>query len=233
MREHSTVAEFYLQGVRLQVPSGLLTPTIHKALNSGSYERLEARQVSRFLQDGDRLVEFGAGLGFLSALSSKLRRLDACVVVEANPELIGVIQATHQANGVESHIVNAVALSPQSPHWPHVQDGTLPFYITPNFWGASLAAAHRANRVLRVPVARADELIRIHRPTVIICDIEGGEIDLLEGAELHSVRMAFFEVHKSVIGLAGIHRLAQTLAHHGLYYDPDYSVGATVMYSRA
>jgi FkbM family methyltransferase len=230
--EHSTHAEFTLSKIRLSIPQELLSPVILNALETGRYEHLEIRQVPRFLKDGDRLMEFGAGLGFVSAFAASQKTLAACITVEANPALIPVIKTTHEINNVKSEIINAVALSESSQLWRSVSDLTIPFYVTKNFWGASLTAVKSAVRTVSVPVVRVEDLIVKHRPSLIICDIEGGEIDLFDNADLESVRMAFFEVHKSIIGLKGIYALTQTMAAQGLYYDPDYSVGATVMYSR-
>jgi ABC-type hemin transport system substrate-binding protein len=76
-------------------------------------------------------------------------------------------------------------------------------------------------------------LILEARPTVIISDIEGGEKDLFYDVELAGVRHVFLEVHKSIIGLNGIAEVASALGRQGLYYDPDFSVGAVVMFSKA
>jgi FkbM family methyltransferase len=232
LRQNGTNVQFTLNKIKLSVPQELLSPVILNALETGRYEHLEVRQVPRFLRDGDRLMEFGAGLGFVSAFAANQKKLAACITVEANPALIPVIETNHEINNVKSEVINAVALSASSGLWDRVAERTIPFYITQNFWGASLTAIKSAIRVVNVPVVRVEELIAKHRPSVIICDIEGGEIDLFTNANLESVRMAFFEVHKSAIGLKGIYALTQAMAAHGFYYDPDYSVGATVMYSR-
>ncbi len=221
------------KGVTLNLPSYLLTPKISSSIREGRYEAREALQLSRFIRAGDRLLEFGAGVGFISTFASKQVSLNACVVVEANPRLIPIIKQVHADNGVAAEVLHAVALSETSPLWPGAGGGLhVPFYVTPDFWASSLAPNPGASAVEQVPVVKTTDLLNRHKPTVIVCDIEGGEVDLLDGSDLSSVRSAMFEVHKSVTGLAGINKLTATMAAQGLYYDPDFSVGVIVTYSR-
>ncbi|CTQ45379.1 FkbM family methyltransferase [Roseibium aggregatum] len=231
--EHALGEEFIIRGVDLAVPNNLLTPAIRKSIENGTYEGMEARQLPRYIKEGERLLEFGAGLGFISAYCASLVNLESCVVVEANPKLIPVIAENHRRNDVKSHVINAVALSDDAELWQKVdQNGEIPFYVTENFWGASLVAQENAIEVTSVPAISVEQLIAEYQPTLIVCDIEGGEIDLLDRADLSSVRHISFEVHKSVIGLKGISKIIDVLRRSGLFYDPDFSMGQVIVFSR-
>ena len=201
-----------VQGIKLNLPVELLTPRIKTAIETQKYEHLEARQLGRFLRDGDTLLEFGGGIGFISALAAKKASLNGCVVVEANPILIPVIEETHRLNKSEATIINAVALSETSPLWSRSTDGlTAPFFVSENFWESSLTHSSEYKSYHNITMILTKDFISNYKPTVIICDIEGGEIDIFENTDLTTVRMAFFEVHKNLIGLTGINHLIRTL----------------------
>ncbi len=225
--------DYVVQGVRLLLPESLLTPALLKAFETGRYEHLEARQLPRFLRDGDRLLELGAGVGFISSLASRTVKLHGPTVVEANPDLVPVIRTTHQLNGVTADVRNAVALSRAGRDSLGIgSSGEAQFYQRTNFWGSSLGPTPGYKSVAGVPTLDFQTLVRETKPTVIIADIEGGEKDLFVDVAIEGVRHVFLEVHKNVIGLKGIADMAAALAQQGLYYDPDFSVGAVVMFSR-
>ena len=49
------------------------------------------------------------------------------------------------------------------------------------------------------------ELLADHRPTVLFCDIEGGELDLLDkGADLSCLRHIVLKLHPEVYGQDGL-----------------------------
>ncbi len=41
------------------------------------------------------------------------------------------------------------------------------------------------------------------RPTMVICDIEGGELDLFMHANLSGVKKVYMEIHQRVLGRGG------------------------------
>jgi FkbM family methyltransferase len=225
--------DFTLQGVKLRVPAEFLTPKIVEVLNAQRYEKLEAQQVARFMRNGDRLLEFGGGLGYISSVAARAASLEYCAVIEANPGLIPVIETNHSLNGVSANVIHGVALADgiDSPYAG--ADGKMQFNLTPNFWGASTSSRVTIVNTIRVPVYRTSALLKEHRPNVIIADIEGAELEVFENVNLNGVDRIFFELHKNLIGLQGIRRLFDSLSRQGLVYDPDFSVGATVLCTRA
>ena len=224
---------YNINGVTIKLPLEILTPSLRKAFDSGKYEHLEARQVPRFMRDKDRLLEVGGGVGFISSLASKSFELDDCTVIEGNPGLIEVILDTHRVNNVNANVLNCIAVSPTTKtQLQPSQDGTVPFYIRKNFWGSSLSNKTNYEKIIKVPIIDFQTLIDQHKPTVIICDIEGGELNLFEEVDLSNVRSILIEVHKAEIGLAGIDRLISALSKVGLTYNPNFSVGAVILFSK-
>lgn len=211
-----------------------LSPRLLQSFERGGYEHAEAKQLPKILKDGDRLLELGGGVGFISSLASKVAKLEACTIIEANPDLISVIRETHSLNGVSANVMNAVAASRRGRIELAVsKEGNAPFYRRENFWGSSLNGSWRYQDVVNVTVIDFQDLLDEARPSVIVCDIEGGERTLFDRADLASVRHILMEVHKSEIGLRGINGIIQTLASEGLYLDPDGVSGAILLFTRS
>jgi hypothetical protein len=70
-------------------------------------------------------------------------------------------------------------------------------------------------------------------PTILLVDIEGGELNIFDRIDLSKVRHVVMEVHKSVIGLEGVNKVLQVFSREGLYLDPDGTNGAVFLFSRS
>ena len=213
-------------GVKLPIVPGVMSDEMQYFLRAREYENAEAKALPKLVEPGERLLELGAGIGFLSTLVAR-QQAEAIVVVEANPDLIEVIRATHRLNGVRSVVRNAVAA-------PVKIAETAPFYLHKNFWASSLTPFKEKHLrgVVEVPIVVLDEMLREHTPTLLVVDIEGGEVDLLAGAELPGVRKVYMELHQAAIGLAGVKLVFDRLSAKGFAYDADHSRGPVVLFRR-
>ncbi len=214
------------RGVKLPIVPGVMSEDMQAFLRAGEYENSEAKQLPGLVEPGERLLELGGGIGFLSTLVAQ-KQAAAIVVYEANPELIDVIKATHRLNGVASVVRNAVAA-------PVKTAETAPFYLHNNFWASSLTPfkAKNLRRVVDVPIVALGEVLREHAPTLLVVDIEGGEVDLLAGGELHGVRKVYMELHPKVIGQVGVKLVFDRLSAQGFAYDTDHSRAGVVLFRR-
>lgn len=219
---------FVINDVTLAVASEILSPKMRSVLESGKYEALEARHIPKIMKKGDRLLELGGGVGYISSLASKAAPLADVLVIEADPRLCGVISENHRLNGVSGAVKNGVAAPPSV---AQTQD-RVSFYLRENFWGSSLSSDGKFVEELRVPCLDFQRLVDDFRPSIVICDIEGGETDLFPAIDLSSVDRIYLELHKSQTGLVEIRKLFNALGAQGFSYDPDYSVGAVVLFSR-
>ena len=61
---------FTLRGLTLTLPEAALKGNLERALSSGRYENHEADALLLHLRPGDRLLDLGAGLGFICALAA-------------------------------------------------------------------------------------------------------------------------------------------------------------------
>ncbi len=215
-----------LAGVLIPTDPAVITPAIREAILSGRFETEEAAQIPAIVRPGDRVLEIGAGIGFISTLLSRQPRVSRVVAVEANPHLIGYMSDLHALNGVRKvRRLNAVLTN--------AGGGTATFYLRRDFWMGSLSAGPNPYvATVEVPTLSLDGLLREEAIDLIVCDIEGAEAGLFEGADLSGVDRLWIETHDHVTGLSGVRRLFETMAGHGFVYDPRHSIGSVVLFQR-
>ena len=219
---------FQLNGVLIEAPTDVITPTIAAALSTGAYEAEEARIVSRALKPRDRVLEIGSGLGFISTLIARDDRVAALIAVEADPRLARRAAMTLSRNGcLNAEVMNGV-LAPKAS-----AGDTALFYQRPDFWMSSMTETDVPyDRAVNVPVLPLNEVLKTRAITCIVCDIEGGEVALLKGADLAGVDRIVVELHDHVTGLSGVSDLFGTMRRKGFAYDPRCSEGAVVLFRR-
>jgi len=207
--------EARVDGIRLPLAPHVISANMEWTLAKGRYEWGEARMGSRMVRPGDTVLELGSGLGFVSSYLRRNTSAGKIVCVEANPGLVPYIEKVHTLNGI-SHtlVVNGVAQI--APHTTH-----MPFYCRTDFWASSLDAGTGAyERAVDVPCLDLAEMLEAHRPDVLIMDIEGGELALLEIDRLPYVRAIVLEVHTNAYGQEGLDRLLGSAARLGFGMDP-------------
>ncbi|MFN4204018.1 MAG: FkbM family methyltransferase [Tabrizicola sp.] len=201
---------FTLRGLTLFLPEAALKGTLAQALSSGRYENHEADALLLHLRPGDRLLDLGAGLGFICALAAGVLGEAAVVGVEAGPETVKLARRNLAANGfpgvkvLKGAVVGAGA-------------GEVEFGQRPAFWASALQGPEGwpdNAEVVRVPARPIGKLLARFAPTVISCDIEGGELDVLT-QPLPGVRLVVVETHPLVYGPKGVERVTEALTAQG------------------
>lgn len=215
-----------LAGVLIPPDPAIITPAIRDAILSGRFEAEEAAQIPAIVRPGDRVLEIGAGIGFISTLLSRQPRVSRVVAVEANPNLINYMADLHALNRVRKvRRVNAVLTNGGG--------ATATFYLRRDFWMGSLSAGPNPYlATVEVPTLPLDALIRDEAIDLIVCDIEGAETVLFDGADLSPVDRLWIETHDHVTGLSGVRHLFATLAAQGFVYDPRHSLGSVILFQR-
>ena len=216
-----------LHGVKVPIDPKLMSPHMLEVIRSGRYEDREAARIPGLIEDGERVVEIGGGIGYLSSLIARENRAATIVVFEANPGLIPLIEATHRLNGVEAIVRHEIIVAAKTAE-------TLLFYLHEHFWASSMVRLSKRSRVDVVPVRQVafDEVLREHAPTFLIVDIEGGEGALFKGIELTGVRKVLIEIHEKVLGSAGVKALFDFFSAQDFFYDTRNSEGRVVLFRR-
>ncbi len=202
-------------GVEIGKHPGLITPRIQRSMELGRYEMAEIKLVEQCLRPGDRVLDIGGGLGFLATRLALNEAVDEVLTVEANPSLIEVIRDTFERNGVADR---ASCL-----HGAFVKGDKkkeIDFYLRHNFWASSLSGDGKAyDEVVQIPRLDLNAVLAEFRPTLLVCDIEGGEIDLIEQHNIGSLDRVAMEVHPGVYGEAGLAALFAAMGKQGFVMD--------------
>ena len=194
-------------GVRLAVDPRVLSPAMVARFYSGVYERDEADLIRSTLAPDDRVLELGGGVGFIGTIAALAVRDPAQVlIVEANPQLIPLMERNFNLNGVKPVVWNGVL----------GRNGAteVSFYVHADFWASSLTpfSSGRETKVMQRDIR---DVLTEFRPTYIILDIEGGEIDLFKDLSLAGVRKICIEIHPAVSGKAAVGELFASFGRQG------------------
>jgi len=211
-------------GVKVPFVPAIITPKIERPMRSSRYESGECAALRRILRVGDRVLELGAGVGLLSTVSALVPGVQSVTAIEANPDLIPLIRETYRLNGVARvDLRNGVATAEEGPD--------VDFYIRPDFWASSLEPGSRSySKIATLPRYALKTLMKEVNPTVIVCDIEGGEMGLFDAADLSGVRALVIEFHAKVYGEDGVTAILNLLAAKGFDRAPKNKAGSTVQH---
>jgi FkbM family methyltransferase len=216
-----------LSGVIIPINEDIFSPTIISSIRSEEYEQQEADKLPAIIKEGDRVLEIGAGIGYISSLVARDSRVSAIRVYEANPKLIPLILNIHKINNINNVEVFNGILSDDN------INSKSKFYLREDFWASSLVKdPWEYEAVIDVPNVGFSHEINTFRPTLIICDIEGGELDLFVNGDLGSVERVYVEVHQEVLGGQGMKQLFDAMSEKGFHYDQWHSCGSVVLFSR-
>lgn len=201
-------------GIKIPFVPKIITPPIELPMRKNRYETGECRALLELIQEGDTVLELGAGVGLLSTVAALSRGVKSVVAVEANPEIIPIIKETHRLNGVQNvTLMNGVASSTTT--------DAVDFYLRQDFWASSMEPDSRPYlRSIKVPVCNVKELVERHRPSVIACDIEGGELGLFDNVDLSSVRVIIIEFHPKVYGQETVDAITRLFTNNGFAVVP-------------
>lgn len=218
------------RGARFPNDPRYLSQKTRWKLRIDGYEAREVEAALNLLTPDDRVLEIGAGLGFMSTVIGVSVGPAAYTAVEANPAMIPYIKATHAANKLEGiEVINAL-LGPRAAPPRN-------FYVRRNFLASSMdkgapEEADAIRSVAKVPVRDVNKLIAEQKPTALICDIEGAEADLIPSMDLSGLRVAVLELHPQWIGQAGVEAVFSAMGAAGLTYFPRRSNGKVVAFKK-
>lgn len=218
-------------GIKLRIDPEFMSPKLIEVIREGRYEAPEARKISRIIEPGEVILEIGAGIGFMTALMLKNPNVERVVSFEANPLLIPKIQRTLADNGLGAQrfeLHNAVLDNGAEENG----NRTIDFHVHQDFWASSLRKTTATIHSFPVALKNFTKTIQAVRPSLIVCDIEGGEKTLFAAADLSGVRGVYIELHQRVLGPAGMRDVFQSFHDRGFHYDQTHSNGAVVLFSR-
>ncbi len=198
------------QGISLPTRHPLIAPGIQKKIYFGEYEAKESDIVDKRLETGDVVMEVGAGIGYLSALCAKRIGSERVYAYEANPAMMNVIAATHEKNGVSPQVANVMMGR---------GNGVCTLHVEEEFWASSTVAGSASAKKVEVRQIDLNEEFDKIRPSFLIIDIEGGEIDFFKYAKLDGLRKICIETHPGMISNREINDMFVALIAKGFLID--------------
>lgn len=217
-------------GIRLSLDRLVANDRIVAEIESGGYEAAELAIASRYVRPSDRVLELGAGLGFIS--SGVMRRVApaAYVAVEADARLQAHIRRSHTLNAVTGVEVMIAAFASD----PEVlARGTVDFTLHREFWRSGIGQDQPGiTETVSVAAVDASAFLRDRRITVLIADIEGAELDLFRHLDPAGLERIVLELHPQRFGARGVMEVFVRLAALGFAYDTAHSQWPVVCFER-
>ena len=209
--------ELRLSGLDLALPEELATPEIHEKLINGTYEEDEARSADRCVRKGFRVLELGTGIGYVTAICARRAGPENVLSVEANPDLLPVAEANLARNGL-----SGVTLLHGAVTGPVEEGATAEFALAEGFTASSLSGKGRG---VRVPLVSIHDLIRAHKPHVVLMDVEGAEADMFNRPWKCPLRFCVMELHPRKYHARTIKKIVDVMSAMDMTYDPVTSRG--------
>lgn len=189
-----------IEGCVFSLDSPVITTTSKSKFMFGRYERPEREAVRRFVDPALPVIEFGGSIGVISCLTNR-RLLDpeAHVVVEGNPALVPLLHANRDRNRCGFTVLGRVV--------GYSGERALFYVDQSNFVISSTVATQPGSGVDVLEVDTIDLRSIVDQRSfdrfTLICDIEGGESDLLRyeaGVIGAKVATLILEVHEWSMG---------------------------------
>lgn len=205
-----------------------------RALTGGNYEDRERRIAIALIRPTDRVLEVGTAVGVVAMTAAATVGPANVMTYDANPAIVADARRNFAANGMSGIAANVGVMRNRS-RWS-ASELEIDFFVARDFWGSRLAAAPDSPDivgVVKVPLVCLERKIAEHRANVLICDIEGGEADLLDGADLGPIRLILMEIHYGTAGRQRLNDMIRYLVATGFDIDFDHSGQGVVVLARA
>lgn len=218
--------EFTVNGVTLHLPGALATPGVVEKLEAGTYEADEALAAERCVRPGFRVLELGAGLGYVTTICARRAGAENVLSVEANPAALEMVRENLARNGQDGVTLIHGAVTGRA-----VEGETAPFHVAPGFTGSGLRPSP-GRRTIEVPLVPIHELVRAHRPHVVIMDIEGAEAELFDRPWSCPLRFLVLELHPKKYPPSVVKKIVDCMSGMNMTYDPAVSRGKVLGFRR-
>jgi FkbM family methyltransferase len=203
-------------GFTVFVDTDRYIPGIVSALDSGDYEGRERQLVTELVLPGDRVIEIGTAIGVVTMTAALIVGADNILTFDANPHIVADARENFRRNRLSGINSSIGALK----HRQAIarQGESTAFHIANAFWASRLDASPSDPEIVetvQVPVFCLEDEIKFHQADVLICDIEGGETELLTRADLSGIRKIIMETHYWSAGEAATDAMIRKLILDG------------------
>jgi FkbM family methyltransferase len=195
-----------LHGVKIRTGTGDVPKFVRSLLFKGTYEEFECDLVKQHVNAGAKVLEIGTGIGLVSLVATRLSGQGNVLSHEANPKMEATIRANYALNGFEPNLrMQAVTADGRD----------LTFFQDQNILSSSFYERDIGSTKIVVPSVAINDVLREHAPSVVLMDVEGAEVELLEIADMSGVKTIIIEVHPHIVGEDVIEGLLADLSAQG------------------
>ena len=215
------------QGLTVPLTRTGMNSEIILAMKREGYEDPEIRGLKRALCSGDKVLELGSGLGIVTALAGRAVGPKGKVLsFEANATMIHDTKDFLAAHGISNVELRHSVLVPKAE-----KDETRDFHLTGSFASSSLLSneTKKDRGTVSVPAVQLNDVVAEFEPDVLVCDIEGGELELIPALDASALRAVVMELHPDRLSNAQLAEIDAALAAHGLHPNHSSPLGGTVV----
>jgi FkbM family methyltransferase len=199
-----------IKSIKLNINHNNISNELKEFFYNKKYEWREIKILEKVLSENDRILELGAGIGFLSAFCAKKVDNNNIVAYEANPQMINIVKETYHLNSVNPTIKNLILAD---------KEGEVDFYLENNFWSSSTIKRSENSQIIKVKTVNINEEIKKYNPNFIIMDIEGGEAELMPIMNFKNINKLLIEFHPDIIGEKVVSNLIKLLIEKDFCLD--------------
>jgi FkbM family methyltransferase len=198
-----------IDGCKIDIPTDLFSFNVIEEFVSGNYELQERKLITKYVNSSDRVLELGGGVGAVSCmLNKKLADQSKHLVIEANPDLIPILEHNGINNNCRFKTLNCIP----------IKSSNGKFYLNRNAWAGS--NVRKSKKYIDVPVESWEEIekeIEL-KPTAVVMDIEGGEVEFIKENEdlISNLRLIIVEFHPFTLGFKKVKSCQAILGRFGL-----------------
>lgn len=199
------------------------SPSVRALLIKGRYEQDERRLLKKAVSKGDQVVELGAGIGLIGLIASNLAGSDGGVIsYEANPSLEHVIRKNYSLNSLapmlEMKAVDEFGVG-------------VDLVVSKDILGSSAEKFPSGDNTKEIVASVAlDEVVNQYKPDVLIMDIEGSEVSLLNCKSLDHVQRVLVEMHPRILGADICRNIEKVIIDRG--FVPIDRAGDNILFGR-
>ena len=198
-----------------------------RSIYRDTHEAEERAIVLRNLEPEDIVLDCGAGMGVVTTLCCQQIGSERVHAYEANAKLEPMLRETFALNHVTPHLeMKMVSLD----------GGEQDFFVAKRFVVSSRYdnSGHYESERQQLDSVPIQTLIDDLRPSFLIMDVEGAEVDLAsESLHLHSLKKLCIEMHPHIVGDEAITRLISNLIHQGFILRMTECCDDVLYFSRA
>ncbi len=202
-----------VEGVYLPLWNSIGFNTLRWIVN-GQYEQNEISIIKAKLKQGDRVLEIGTGLGFVSTFCANSIGSENVFTFEANPMNVTIAKKVFTKNKVKPTITNALL---------DTEEGITKFPVNYKSRLASSLFIDRDNNFVTINKISLNVQINKINPTFLLMDIEGGEYYIFKNIQFKNINKIQFELHPKILGQIKCNEIFDVLLNNGFQKDTNIS----------